>query len=47
VPDAVEEVRAVARYVTRRPGGHGAVRDAIEHLLKASGRWPEVLRRYE
>lgn len=47
VPDAVEEVRSIARHVTRRPGGHGAVRDAIEHLLKASGRWPEVLRRFE
>lgn len=47
VPQAVEEVRAVARYTTRVPGGHGAVRDAVEHLLKAMGRWPEALRRFE
>jgi len=47
VPDAVEEVRAIARHVTRVPGGQGAVRDAIEHLLKAMGRWPEALRRFE
>lgn len=35
VADAVPEVRAVARFVTVRPGGHGAVREAIEHLLEA------------
>ena len=35
VSDAVPEVRAVARFVTVRPGGHGAVREAIEHLLQA------------
>ena len=33
VADAVPEVRALARFVTVRPGGHGAVREAIEHLL--------------
>lgn len=46
VPDAAAEVKAVARYVTTRPGGGGAVRDAIEHLLHAMGRWPEAIRRY-
>lgn len=37
VMDAAEEVRTAARYVTRVPGGHGAVRDAVEHLLEAQG----------
>ncbi|MGH7512309.1 MAG: KdsC family phosphatase [Gemmatimonadales bacterium] len=46
VANAVEEVRAVAKYVTRAPGGHGAVREVVEVLLKASGRWPELLERY-
>jgi len=46
VPDAAAEVKAVARYVTARPGGGGAVRDAVEHLLQAMGRWPEAIRRY-
>jgi 3-deoxy-D-manno-octulosonate 8-phosphate phosphatase (KDO 8-P phosphatase) len=46
VPDAVEEVRAAAHYVTRRPGGQGAVREAIELLLKAQAHWPAVLERY-
>ena len=44
--NAVDEVRAVARYVTRAQGGHGAVREAIEALLKARGLWAELLERY-
>jgi 3-deoxy-D-manno-octulosonate 8-phosphate phosphatase (KDO 8-P phosphatase) len=47
VPDAVDEVRAAAHYVTRRPGGQGAVREAIELLLKAQDHWPAVLERYQ
>ena len=43
VADAVPEVRSVAAYITTNPGGHGAVREAVEHLLKAKERWPEVL----
>jgi 3-deoxy-D-manno-octulosonate 8-phosphate phosphatase (KDO 8-P phosphatase) len=46
VPDAVDEVRAAAHYVTRRSGGQGAVREAIELLLKAQAHWPAVLERY-
>lgn len=46
VPDAVEEIRAVARYVTATAAGRGAVREAIEHLLKQMGRWDEVVEHY-
>jgi len=46
VADAVEEVRAVAKYVTKFPGGYGAVRDAIEFLCKEMGVWQQVLDRY-
>ena len=46
VADAVREVRRETRYVTAVPGGRGAARDAIEHILKAQGRWDEVLERY-
>jgi 3-deoxy-D-manno-octulosonate 8-phosphate phosphatase (KDO 8-P phosphatase) len=42
VADAVDEVKAAAAFVTTRPGGHGAVREAVEHLLKARGRWQEA-----
>jgi len=46
VADAVDEVRQAAAYVTRRPGGRGAVREAIEHILRPAGLWDEVLARY-
>jgi 3-deoxy-D-manno-octulosonate 8-phosphate phosphatase (KDO 8-P phosphatase) len=46
VANAVAEVRAVASYVTRAPGGHGAVREIVEALLKARGVWEELLERY-
>jgi len=47
VADAAPETRRAARYVTRRPGGHGAVREVAELILKAQGKWKEVLARYE
>jgi 3-deoxy-D-manno-octulosonate 8-phosphate phosphatase (KDO 8-P phosphatase) len=43
VADAVREVREMAAFVTERPGGRAAVREAIEHLLKAQERWDEAL----
>jgi len=38
--DAVAEVRRAAHWVSRRPGGAGAVRDAVEMLLRARKAWP-------
>jgi len=46
VADAAEETRAIAHYVTRAPGGNGAVRETIELILKAQGRWSELVRKY-
>ena len=43
VGDAVPEVRAAAAWVAKAPGGHGAVREAIEHLLRAAGEWESVV----
>ncbi len=37
VADACHEVRKAAKYVTRVPGGAGAVRDAVEWLLDEAG----------
>ncbi|MBP3227315.1 MAG: HAD hydrolase family protein [Bacteroidaceae bacterium] len=37
--DAAPEVKAVARYVSPCDGGHGCVRDVIERVLKAHGKW--------
>ncbi|MDR2345330.1 MAG: HAD hydrolase family protein [Planctomycetaceae bacterium] len=34
VPDAPNELKIAADYITQRRGGYGAVRDLIEHILK-------------
>ena len=43
VPNGVAEARAAAHYVTSRAGGQGAVREAVEMILKAQGQWPRIL----
>lgn len=43
VPNGREEVRARAHYVTRTPGGSGALREVVELLLRASDRWETTL----
>lgn len=47
VPNAVDEVKQVAHLVTRRGGGQGAVREVIDMILQAQGKWEELVRRYE
>ncbi|MDA1007430.1 MAG: HAD hydrolase family protein [Planctomycetota bacterium] len=37
VADAVDEVRAAAKWVTQARGGHGALREVTDRLLKARG----------
>ena len=46
VADAVAEVRSAAGYITKSPGGRGAVRELIELVLKSKGRWEDVIQRY-
>jgi len=46
VADATDETRAAAHYITQLRGGFGAVRETIELILKAQGRWAELMRRY-
>ncbi len=46
VADAALELRQVAHYVTALPGGAGAVRETIEMILKAQGRWDELIQNY-
>jgi 3-deoxy-D-manno-octulosonate 8-phosphate phosphatase (KDO 8-P phosphatase) len=46
VADASPETLAHAHYVTRLPGGFGAVREVCELILKAQGRWEELMKRY-
>jgi len=45
VADACAEALAEAYYVTRAPGGRGAVREAIELILRCQGRWQRIVER--
>jgi 3-deoxy-D-manno-octulosonate 8-phosphate phosphatase (KDO 8-P phosphatase) len=42
--DAAPQVRGGVDYVTEAAGGHGAVRELVEHLLAARDAWAAVLR---
>jgi 3-deoxy-D-manno-octulosonate 8-phosphate phosphatase (KDO 8-P phosphatase) len=46
VADACPEVAAMAHYVTRSPGGAGAVRESIELLLRAQNCWNKIVEKY-
>src|SRR5207253_2860721 len=46
VANGVTEVKAAARVVTTVPGGHGAVREVAELILKARGEWQGLLTKY-
>ena len=43
VKNARAEVKKEAHYVTPHTGGEGALRDAVEFILKAQGKWKQVL----
>lgn len=44
--DANDEAKAVADFVTAARGGRGAVREVIEWILRAQGRWQAIAARY-
>ncbi len=46
VADAIPEVFPCVDYITTRPGGGGAVREICDLLLRASGQWDEITKRY-
>jgi len=46
VANAVPEVRDAAGFVTRSAGGHGAVREFCEALLRARGEWDTAVGTY-
>lgn len=46
VANAVPEVKAVAKYISVRQGGNGAVRDIIEYILKSQNRWDSLIAEY-
>jgi 3-deoxy-D-manno-octulosonate 8-phosphate phosphatase (KDO 8-P phosphatase) len=43
VPGAPVEVRKISHYCTVAEGGHGAVREVIEMVLKAQGLWASII----
>lgn len=46
VADAAAETRNHAHYITEARGGHGAVREMIELILKSQNRWDDLVRHY-
>lgn len=46
VADALDEVKERVDYVSRRPGGRGAVREICDLLLRSGALWDKVTSRY-
>jgi 3-deoxy-D-manno-octulosonate 8-phosphate phosphatase (KDO 8-P phosphatase) len=44
VANAASEVKKVAHFVTKRPGGEGAAREVVELILRAQGKWAGAIR---
>jgi YrbI family 3-deoxy-D-manno-octulosonate 8-phosphate phosphatase len=43
VADGAKEVKQLAHWVMNHPGGRGAVRELIERILQAKGRWEDFI----
>jgi 3-deoxy-D-manno-octulosonate 8-phosphate phosphatase (KDO 8-P phosphatase) len=43
VGNAVPEVKDAAHYTTKALAGHGAIREAIELVLKSKGIWVAMI----
>ena len=46
VANARIEVKERANFVAENDGGKGAVREVVEFILKAQGKWAEIVRQY-
>lgn len=46
VGDADEEVRKRAHFIADNFGGHGAVREVLEFIFKAQGKWATLIQSY-
>jgi len=46
VANAASEVKQYAQLVTKQTGGNGAVREVIEYILKAQGKWEGFINTY-
>jgi 3-deoxy-D-manno-octulosonate 8-phosphate phosphatase (KDO 8-P phosphatase) len=45
--DAVAEVKKASHYVCQAKGGHGAVREVAELILKAQGKWEKIISQFD
>ncbi len=43
VANGIDEVKRAAHYTTKAAGGHGAVREVAEMILKAQGKWQRIV----
>jgi 3-deoxy-D-manno-octulosonate 8-phosphate phosphatase (KDO 8-P phosphatase) len=46
VANARAEVKKECHYITEHAGGDGAIRDTVEFILKAQGKWKQVVEAY-
>jgi 3-deoxy-D-manno-octulosonate 8-phosphate phosphatase (KDO 8-P phosphatase) len=46
VADGVGEAKAASHFTTGAAGGHGAIREIIEIILKAQGKWDSFVAHY-
>jgi 3-deoxy-D-manno-octulosonate 8-phosphate phosphatase (KDO 8-P phosphatase) len=46
VANGISEVKAAAHFTTHATGGHGAIREIIEMILKAQGKWDSFVAHY-
>ena len=46
VANARDEVKEEAHWVTPHAGGEGAIRDAVEYILRAQGIWDAAVKQY-
>ena len=46
VANAIADVKGIAHYVTTARGGHGAVREVVELILRAQNKWKDVIEQH-
>ena len=46
VPNALDEVKAIAHYITSKAGGRGAVREVCDLILKSQNKWDAATAKY-
>jgi len=46
VANARDEVKQEAHWITPHAGGEGAIRDAVEYILRAQASWDSAVRQY-